>query len=170
MHTFQISFSLFLRWWTIDCVDRLSQLQTHWGHEGAFWEMGRVYRLEKIRGPGCRWQKEIWRRKSVYRYWMFLYICSSFNAPPRPAGLGAQHHKKFNTNYILLLYCGREVDSLVSQCESISIKHCDFLLNSTCTRSSMTYLQEKGGELELNIEMTYWNNQHNESIDTIRYN
>ena len=50
--------------------------------------------------------------------------------------------------------------SLVSQCESISSqyqsesKHCDFFLNST--RSSMTDLQEKGGEIELNIEMTYW--------------
>ena len=32
----------------------------------------------------------------------------------------------------------------------------------------MTDLQEKGGELELNIEMTYWKNQHNESIDTIK--
>ena len=34
----------------------------------------------------------------------------------------------------------------------------------------MTDLQEKGGELELNIEMTYSKNQHNESVDTIRYN
>ena len=64
--------------------------------------------------------------------------------------------------------------SLVSQCESIcsqyksESKHCDFFLNST--RSSMTDLQEKGGELELNIEMTYSKNQHNESVDTIRYN
>ena len=64
--------------------------------------------------------------------------------------------------------------SLVSQCESISrqykseSKHCDFFLNST--RSSMTDLQDERRRIGTKYRNDILENQHNESIDTIRYN
>ena len=71
-----------------------------------------------------------------------LYIWSSFNAPQASRPLDPTPQKS-NTNYILLLYCGREVvqfskpmriylhcKSICSQYKSES-EHCDFLLNST---------------------------------------
>ena len=64
--------------------------------------------------------------------------------------------------------------SVVSQCESIcsqyksESEHCDFLLN--CTRSSMTDLQDKRRRIWTKYRNDILENQHNESIDTIRYN
>ena len=64
--------------------------------------------------------------------------------------------------------------SVVSQCESIcsqyksESEHCNFFLNRT--RSKMTDLQEERRRIGTKYRNDILENQHNESIDTIRYN